>query len=208
MSRGPGWPCTPQPWPLDPGLTLALSLCPWGLMCLPAPLSPGVRAAGPSSSHPLPSSCAHGKLSCSVGACSKAAGGFGPWGSWGPCSRSCGGLGTRARSRQCVLPTPAPGGQGCRGPRWDLEHCPSPECPGEGSGAGWEASGWHFVPSCLSIPVPTLGLAQRFSSIQTHSTKFLELMPNVCWGLGGGVRTLTLESRSSDNPFWHGGCAL
>ncbi|XP_068828902.1 LOW QUALITY PROTEIN: SCO-spondin-like [Capricornis sumatraensis] len=76
-------------------------------------------------------SCAHGKLSCSVGTCSKAAaGGFGSWGPWGPCSRSCGGLGTRARSRQCVLPTPAPGGQGCRGPRWDLEHCPSPECPG------------------------------------------------------------------------------
>lgn len=192
--------------PLDPGLTLALSPRPWGLTCLPAPLSPGVRAAGPSSSHTLSSSCAHGKLSCSVGDCSKAAGGFGPWGPWGSCSRSCGGLGTRTRSRQCVHPTPAPSGQGCRGPRWDLEYCLSPECPGEGRGAGWEASGWPFVPSCLSIPVPTLGLAQCFSSVQTHSTKFLELLPNVCWGLAGGVRTLTLESRGSDFSMVGGPC--
>uniref|UniRef100_A0A8D0TL61 SCO-spondin n=1 Tax=Sus scrofa TaxID=9823 RepID=A0A8D0TL61_PIG len=77
-------------------------------------------------------SCTHGKLSCSMGDCDKAGGGFGPWGPWGLCSRSCGGLGTRTRSRQCVRPAPAPGGQSCHGPRQDLEYCPSPDCPGEG----------------------------------------------------------------------------
>ncbi|XP_008583107.1 PREDICTED: SCO-spondin, partial [Galeopterus variegatus] len=75
-------------------------------------------------------SCAHGKLSCSMEDCSKARSGFGPWGPWSACSRSCGGLGTRTRSRQCVHPTPAPTGQGCHGPHQDLEYCPSPDCPG------------------------------------------------------------------------------
>ncbi|XP_004430689.1 PREDICTED: SCO-spondin [Ceratotherium simum simum] len=77
-------------------------------------------------------SCVHGKLSCSVEDCSKAGGGFGPWGPWDLCSRSCGGLGTRTRSRQCARPTPTPGGQGCLGPRQDLEYCLSPDCPGAG----------------------------------------------------------------------------
>ncbi|XP_045352374.1 SCO-spondin-like [Leopardus geoffroyi] len=79
-------------------------------------------------------SCVHGRLSCSVGNCSKAADGFSPWGPWGPCSRSCGGLGTRTRSRQCVQASLAPGSQGCRGTRQELKYCPSPDCPGaEGS---------------------------------------------------------------------------
>ncbi|XP_069932953.1 SCO-spondin [Oryctolagus cuniculus] len=79
-------------------------------------------------------SCAHGKLSCSMEDCPEAHGGFGPWSLWGPCSRSCGGLGTRTRSRQCVRPLHPPGGQGCLGRHQDLEYCPSPDCPGaEGS---------------------------------------------------------------------------
>lgn len=86
----------------------------------------------PSHRHPLPSSCVHGKLSCSLDNCSQAGGGLSPWGPWGPCSHSCGGLGTRTRSRQCVRPTPVPGGQGCVGTLQDLEYCPSPDCPGKG----------------------------------------------------------------------------
>nr|XP_044630662.1 SCO-spondin [Equus asinus] len=86
-------------------------------------------------------SCVHGKLSCSVEDCSRAGGGFSPWGPWGLCSRSCGGLGTRTRSRQCVHPTPAPGGQGCLGPHQDLEYCPSPDCPGAGGSTVEPATG-------------------------------------------------------------------
>ncbi|CAK7295104.1 SSPO [Vulpes lagopus] len=77
-------------------------------------------------------SCVHGKLSCSMGDCSEAADGFSPWGLWGPCSRSCGGLGTRTRSRQCMQPSLAPGSLGCSGPRQDLKYCLSPDCPGAG----------------------------------------------------------------------------
>ncbi|XP_053409722.1 SCO-spondin-like [Nycticebus coucang] len=77
-------------------------------------------------------SCAHGTLSCSVEDCSEARSRFGPWSPWGPCSRSCGGLGTRTRNRQCVFPTSTY--SGCQGPHQDLEYCPSPDCPGtEGS---------------------------------------------------------------------------
>ncbi|XP_055461492.1 SCO-spondin [Psammomys obesus] len=75
-------------------------------------------------------SCAHGKLSCSVEECSRLRGSFGPWGMWSLCSRSCGGLGTRSRTRQCLHPILVPGGLGCHGPLQDLEHCFSPDCPG------------------------------------------------------------------------------
>ncbi|XP_004594559.2 SCO-spondin [Ochotona princeps] len=75
-------------------------------------------------------SCTHGKLACSVEDCPAASGGFGPWNPWGPCSRSCGGLGTRSRSRQCVHPLLATVGQGCLGRHQDLEYCLSPACPG------------------------------------------------------------------------------
>lgn len=64
--------------------------------------------------------------------CSRVHGNFGPWGTWSLCSRSCGGLGTRTRTRQCVHPTLVPGGLSCRGPLQDLEYCFSPECPGKG----------------------------------------------------------------------------
>ncbi|KAM8818088.1 LOW QUALITY PROTEIN: SCO-spondin-like [Rhynchonycteris naso] len=75
-------------------------------------------------------SCVHGKLSCSVGDCSKAVGGLGPWNPWGLCSRFCGGMGTRTRSCHCVRPLPTPGSQGCQGPLQDLEYCPSSDCSG------------------------------------------------------------------------------
>lgn len=65
--------------------------------------------------------------------CSRVHGNFGPWGMWSLCSRSCGGLGTRTRARQCVLPTLVPGGLSCGGPLQDLEYCFSPECPGKGA---------------------------------------------------------------------------
>ena len=172
------------------GLTLAPSSCPLGSKYLPALLPPGLHAAVPSSPHPLASSCSHGKLSCSVGDCSKAAVAFGPRGPWGPCFRSCGGLGTRTCNCHCARPTPTPRGQDCRGPRQDLEYCLSPDCPGEGRGTGFAQAGWPnplhwpFVPSCFCPSLAAaLGLfssyflALCFSSIQVHSTKFLELLP-------------------------------
>ncbi|XP_068939311.1 SCO-spondin-like [Petaurus breviceps papuanus] len=73
-------------------------------------------------------SCTHGQFTCSLMHC-PVTGGFTPWSQWGPCSRSCGGMGTRTRSRKCAHPKPAHGGQDCQGPRQDLEYCLSPGCP-------------------------------------------------------------------------------
>lgn len=120
----------------------------------------------PSSLAFSPSSCTHGKLACSVEDCPAASGGFGPWSPWGPCSRSCGGLGTRSRSRQCVHPLLAAVGQGCLGRHQDLEYCLSPACPGKESWREWAVPGLQrgwvgghicvstpFVPSCVPVPV-------------------------------------------------------
>ncbi|KAM9651443.1 SCO-spondin-like [Trichechus inunguis] len=94
------------------------------------PLGPGDELGSGQTFHSGCSncSCAHGKLSCSREDCA-AAGGFGPWSAWSPCSRSCGGLGTRSRSRLCVRPAPSRSGQACLGPRQDREPCPSRDCP-------------------------------------------------------------------------------
>ncbi|XP_006887346.1 PREDICTED: SCO-spondin [Elephantulus edwardii] len=72
-------------------------------------------------------SCVNGTLTCSQDNCPTASS-FGAWSAWGPCSVSCGGLGTRSRSRLCVSPSLQ--GQDCLGPRQDLSTCSSPDCPG------------------------------------------------------------------------------
>ncbi|KAH0520309.1 SCO-spondin [Microtus ochrogaster] len=98
-------------------------------------------------------SCVHGKLSCSMEECSRVNDSLGPWSPWSPCSRPCGGLGTRTRTRQCVPPTLVPGGLSCHGPLQDLEYCFSPECPG-----GWGPwSPWSPCSRSCTDPVqPTL----------------------------------------------------
>ncbi|GAB1290783.1 SCO-spondin [Apodemus speciosus] len=104
-------------------------------------------------------SCVHGKLSCTMEECSRVHGNFGPWGMWSLCSRSCGGLGTRTRARQCVLPTLVPGGLSCGGPLQDLEYCFSPECPGDcrvHSGAGDRPCRGVGARGLRGPPVPTV----------------------------------------------------
>ncbi|XP_044534907.1 SCO-spondin-like [Gracilinanus agilis] len=90
-------------------------------------------------------SCVHGQFTCSLMHC-PVTGGFTPWSQWGPCSRSCGGMGTRTRTRKCAHPKPAHGGQDCQGSRQDLEYCLSPDCreaegstevPGTAFPGGW-----------------------------------------------------------------------
>ncbi|XP_056594756.1 SCO-spondin [Triplophysa dalaica] len=72
--------------------------------------------------------CEHGLWNCSLVPCPRD-GGLSPWGPWGPCSLSCGGLGQKSRSRSCDQPTPAHGGQDCDGPLLDTAYCQTPDCP-------------------------------------------------------------------------------
>lgn len=165
QGRGRRW----LPWPCLAWVTLAVSPVLWDGDACQHPFLSGSILPSPSPPCCFPSSCVHGRLSCSVGNCSKAADGFSPWGPWGPCSRSCGGLGTRTRSRQCVQASLAPGSQGCRGTRQELKYCPSPDCPGEGSGKG-ESGQIHLSPSVvLSCLCPSQLLSLDLSSSPASS---------------------------------------
>ncbi|RXN17958.1 SCO-spondin [Labeo rohita] len=73
-------------------------------------------------------SCEHGLWNCSLVPCPRD-GGLSPWGPWGPCSLSCGGLGQKSRSRSCNQPSPAHGGRDCDGPLLDTAYCQTPDCP-------------------------------------------------------------------------------
>ena len=58
-------------------------------------------------------------------------GGYSAWGSYGPCSKSCGG-GVQSRSRTCTNPPPAHGGKDCSGlgESSSTRECSSQNCPG------------------------------------------------------------------------------
>ncbi|GAB6028482.1 ADAM metallopeptidase with thrombospondin type 1 motif, variant 2 [Chamberlinius hualienensis] len=53
---------------------------------------------------------------------------WGNWGSFGACSRKCGG-GVQFRSRKCNNPSPTHGGRYCVGPREDFQLCNQNKCP-------------------------------------------------------------------------------
>ncbi|VEL21683.1 unnamed protein product, partial [Protopolystoma xenopodis] len=44
------------------------------------------------------------------------------WGSWSPCSRTCG-IGVQSRERDCSEPAPAFGGRMCSGNAHDVRRC-------------------------------------------------------------------------------------
>ncbi|KAM6977691.1 SCO-spondin [Aplochiton taeniatus] len=72
--------------------------------------------------------CDHGRWNCSLEPC-PVDGGLSPWGRWGPCSLTCGGLGLKSRSKTCNQPAPAHGGRDCQGPRQETTYCQTPDCP-------------------------------------------------------------------------------
>ncbi|XP_034337070.2 SCO-spondin [Magallana gigas] len=63
-------------------------------------------------------------------------GGFGNWGLWSGCSRSCGG-GSRERMRVCNSPTPAHGGENCIGNTSQIIWCNEFPCPVDGRFTEW-----------------------------------------------------------------------
>ncbi|XP_034329440.2 SCO-spondin isoform X1 [Magallana gigas] len=69
-------------------------------------------------------------------------GGWSGFGSYGSCSRSCGG-GTKTRSRTCTNPAPQWGGDNCPGSSTSSQACNTHSCPING---GW--SSWGGYGSC------------------------------------------------------------
>ncbi|MGH0153391.1 UNVERIFIED_CONTAM: hypothetical protein FKN15_041924 [Acipenser sinensis] len=72
--------------------------------------------------------CQHSRWNCSLSSC-PLDGGLSPWGTWGSCSLTCGGLGHRTRTRDCSDPAPAHGGKDCAEAREEVMYCQTPDCP-------------------------------------------------------------------------------
>ncbi|XP_068096243.1 hemicentin-1 isoform X2 [Hyperolius riggenbachi] len=65
-------------------------------------------------------------------------GNWGPWSSWGTCSRTCNG-GQRKRYRSCDSPAPSNNGRGCSGTDTEIHKCNTELCPVDGNWGPWEA---------------------------------------------------------------------
>ncbi|XP_067893515.1 hemicentin-1 isoform X1 [Heterodontus francisci] len=65
-------------------------------------------------------------------------GNWGPWSSWGTCSRTCNG-GQMRRYRTCDNPRPASGGRACAGADTQVQRCNTDVCPVDGSWGPWQA---------------------------------------------------------------------
>ncbi|NXJ63832.1 HMCN1 protein, partial [Rostratula benghalensis] len=64
-------------------------------------------------------------------------GNWGPWSSWGSCSRTCNG-GQMRRYRTCDNPHPASGGRACAGADMQIQRCSAELCPVDGNWGQWQ----------------------------------------------------------------------
>ncbi|XP_068809626.1 hemicentin-1 isoform X3 [Struthio camelus] len=64
-------------------------------------------------------------------------GNWGPWSSWGTCSRTCNG-GQMRRYRTCDNPRPASGGRACAGADTQIQRCGTEICPVDGNWGQWQ----------------------------------------------------------------------
>ncbi|XP_044055859.1 hemicentin-1 isoform X2 [Siniperca chuatsi] len=67
-------------------------------------------------------------------------GNWGPWTSWGSCSKTCNG-GQMRRYRTCDNPRPANGGRACAGADTQIQRCSTANCPVDGNWGSWQPWG-------------------------------------------------------------------
>ncbi|XP_061539337.1 LOW QUALITY PROTEIN: hemicentin-1 [Phycodurus eques] len=67
-------------------------------------------------------------------------GNWGPWSSWGSCSKTCNG-GQMRRYRTCDNPRPANGGRACAGADAQIQRCKTATCPVDGNWGLWQSWG-------------------------------------------------------------------
>ncbi|XP_033937393.1 hemicentin-1 [Pseudochaenichthys georgianus] len=67
-------------------------------------------------------------------------GNWGPWSSWGSCSKTCNG-GQMRRYRTCDNPRSANGGRACAGADSQIQRCSTANCPVDGNWGSWQPWG-------------------------------------------------------------------
>ncbi|KAK3105270.1 hypothetical protein FSP39_021390 [Pinctada imbricata] len=67
-------------------------------------------------------------------------GGWSPWSSYGPCSKTCG-RGTHTQTRTCSAPSPTYGGRKCSGRTTRSRQCNTQKCPIDGGWSAWRKYG-------------------------------------------------------------------
>ncbi|GAA6099393.1 hemicentin-1 isoform X2 [Tachysurus ichikawai] len=67
-------------------------------------------------------------------------GNWGPWSTWGSCSRTCNG-GQMRRYRTCDNPRPTNGGRACAGTDTEIQKCSTFSCPVDGNWSPWQPWG-------------------------------------------------------------------
>ncbi|KAK3083453.1 hypothetical protein FSP39_022988 [Pinctada imbricata] len=181
----------------------------------PAPKYDGKQCSGDSSQ----------SKSCTPSSNCPVHGGWGSYGSWSSCSKTCGG-GTSTRTRSCNSPTPKYGGNSCSGSASESKTCGTSSCPVDGKWGSWGS--WS---SCSKVcgggsqsrsrscnnPSPAHGGAScsgSSSSIKNCNTHSCAVNGNWgnwgSWGscsltCGGGTST---RNRACDNPPpQHGGAS-
>ncbi|KAM7449367.1 hypothetical protein ABFA07_002738 [Porites harrisoni] len=95
----------------------------------PAPSSGGRTCNGPS----------HQSKACNIHVCA-VNGHWLAWGSFGPCTRSCG-SGKQYRRRACNNPAPSSGGRTCNGPSHQSKACNIHVCAVDGHWSSWSSFG-------------------------------------------------------------------
>uniref|UniRef100_A0A8B9HG51 A disintegrin and metalloproteinase with thrombospondin motifs 1 n=1 Tax=Astyanax mexicanus TaxID=7994 RepID=A0A8B9HG51_ASTMX len=122
--------------------------------------------------------CAHGKT-CLDGVCTATEevmkpkvnyvsvdGGWGEWGAWQQCSRSCGG-GVMFSYRECDQPTPQNGGSYCRGQRVQYQSCNTQTCESSHGNRGYS--------DIVTIPIgaTNIDIKQRSHGGVKHDGSYL-----------------------------------
>ena len=182
-------------------------------------VNPGCSAnGGESLSNKKKKRCA--KVEKAVMACGHACsvnGGWGDYGDWSKCSKSCGG-GTKTKSRTCSAPAPTNGGAECEGDAEETEDCNTEPCPvngGWGDYGDWSkcskscGGGTKTKSRTCSAPAPTNGGAECEGDAEETEDCNTEPCPvNGGWGdygdwskcsksCGGGTKT---KSRTCSAP--------
>uniref|UniRef100_A0A8B9HDL3 A disintegrin and metalloproteinase with thrombospondin motifs 1 n=1 Tax=Astyanax mexicanus TaxID=7994 RepID=A0A8B9HDL3_ASTMX len=119
--------------------------------------------------------CAHGKT-CLDGRwmitnhqAIKPNGGWGEWGAWQQCSRSCGG-GVMFSYRECDQPTPQNGGSYCRGQRVQYQSCNTQTCE---SSHVWFDRAWYSDIVTIPIGATNIDIKQRSHGGVKHDGSYL-----------------------------------